>query len=229
MEANKERLWRVADFSDLPFSAVARALSRLKADGVVVRFSKGLYGLNRSGMFGDFLPNPRSVQKLVSQKNKLFPAGVAAANLLGFSTQTAKREELSTPSGSIPRKLIGNDAVIHTRRPEAWAGLTEREAALLDFLRRGGAASELSPEETVQRTLKLIKTLKAYSRLAKVAKTEPPRVRAILGALGEELNAERHTVAGLRETLNPLSKFDFGLFAALPNAKAWHAKGSSSK
>jgi hypothetical protein len=93
IKAGGEQLWRVEDFSDLPFAAVARALSRLKKEGVIGRLTKGTYYLARTGVFGDFQPNPRAARKLASRHKSLFPAGMAAANLLGFTTQTAKRGE----------------------------------------------------------------------------------------------------------------------------------------
>jgi len=105
--------------------------------------------------------------------------------LLGFTTQTTIQSELATSANSLPRKLIGPDTVVHTRRPEAWSGLSETEAAMLDFLRRGGKMSELDPDETVRRTLALLSERGQFERLVAVAATEPPRVRAILGALAE--------------------------------------------
>ena len=113
--------------------------------------------------------------------------------------------------------------MIHTRRPEAWASLSDTDAALLDFLRRGGRTSELSPEETVRRTLKLLSEKGRFARLLKVSDSEPPRVRAMLGALGEQLGKTASTLQRLRTSLNPFSRFDFGLLAGLPHARSWQA------
>ena len=151
IERGGERLWRLDDFRDLPFTAVAQALSRLTRDGVIERLSKGVYYRNRQTVLGKSRPNPAAIQKLASPKKTVFPSGIAAANLLGFTTQTAKRAELATSGLSLPRKLVGSDALIHTRRPEAWSSLTDIDAALLDFLRQAGRSSELSPEETVSK------------------------------------------------------------------------------
>jgi hypothetical protein len=63
-------------------------------------------------------------------------------------------------------------------------------------------------------------------RLLNAAASEPPRVRAILGALGQQLGTSPARLQPLRESLNPLSRFDFGAFAALPYARHWQAKGS---
>ena len=151
IERGGERLWRLDDFRDFPFTAVAQALSRLTRDGAIERLSKGVYYRNRQTVLGKSRPNPAAMQKLASPKKTVFPSGIAAANLLGFTTQTAKRAELATSGLSLPRKLVGSDALIHTRRPEAWASLTDIDAALLDFLRQAGRSSELSPEETVSK------------------------------------------------------------------------------
>ena len=88
--------------------------------------------------------------------------------------------------------------MIHTRRPEAWAGLSDTDAALLDFLRRGGSTSELSPEDTARKTLALILEKGRLDRLLKVADSEPPRVRALLGAIAEQIGKNAAARARLR-------------------------------
>jgi hypothetical protein len=50
-------------------------------------------------------------------------------------------------------------------------------------------------------------------------------VRAILGAIGEQIGKPADITQRLRASLNPFSKFDFGLLAGLPCAKRWQAKG----
>lgn len=227
IERGGERLWRLEDFHRLPATAVAQTLSRLTRQGGIERLSKGTYYRSRQTTFGKSRPNPAAVQQLVSRRKSIFPSGIAAASLLGFTTQTARRGEVSTSALSLPRKLIGAETVVHTRRPEAWAGLSDSEAALLDFLRRGGRTSELSPEQTIRKTLALILEKGRLGRLLKVADSEPPRVRALLGALAEETRKNAGARARLRASLNPLSHFDFGLLAGLSHAKDWQAKEKS--
>jgi hypothetical protein len=224
IERGGERLWRYEDFRDLPFTAVAQALSRLTRQGILERLSKGVYYRTRETTFGKSRPNPTAIQRLASRHKTVFPSGIAAANLLGFTTQTAKQEEVATSAMSLPRKLVGNDTVIHTRRPEAWDSLSEADTAFLDFLRRGGKTSELSPDDTVSRTLAILSEKGRFDRLLKVAQSEPPRVRALLGAMGEQLGKSPTSFARLRASLNPFSQFDFGLLAGLPHARKWQAK-----
>src|SRR5258708_15145640 len=225
IERGGERLWCFGDFQDLPLSAVAQALSRLSRAGSIQRLSKGVYYRHRETAFGKSKPNPSALRSLASQRTPLFPSGMAAANFLGFTTQMPRQSEIATSASSLPRKLVGKDTLIHTRRPGAWAGLSETDAALLDFLRHGARFSELSPQDTIRRLLALLSEQKKFNRLLKVVDTEPPRVRAMLGALGEQLGASRRSLQHLRDSLNPLSRFDFGMLAALPNAGNWRAKG----
>jgi hypothetical protein len=224
IEGGGERLWNLEDFRDLPFAAVAQALSRLTRKGRLERLSKGVYYSARDTAFGKSRPNPAAIQKLASRRKTVFPSGIAAANLLGFTTQTARQNEVSTSALSLPRKLVGTDTVIHTRRPEAWTVLSESDAALLDFLRRAGRTSELSPEETIRRTITLFSEKGRFERLLRVAASEPPRVRAMIGAIGRQLGKNRAALRRLRDSLNPFSRFDFGLLAGLQHARDWQAK-----
>jgi hypothetical protein len=224
IERGGEHLWRFQDFRDLPFSAVAQALSRLKREGTIERLSKGIYYRNRKTAFGKSKPNPLAIRNLASHRTPLFPSGIAAANLLGFTTQTAKQGEIATSAPSLPRKLVGDDIPIRTRRPEAWANLSETDAALLDFLRHGAKFTELTQEDTIRRLSVLLSERGRLRRLLKVADTEPPRVRAMLGAMSERLGLHRRTLQRLRASLNPFSRFEFGMLATLPNAAAWQAK-----
>ena len=187
IERGGERIWRLEDFKGLPFTAVAQALSRLAKAGAIQRLSKGTYYRTRSTALGTSRPNPAAIRKLAAKRSSIFPSGIAAANFLGFSTQNPKSAELATSARSLPRKLIGNDAIIHTRRPEAWANLSETDAALLDFLRQRGNSSELSIDQTIRRILNLLSEGGRYERLLKAAYSEPPRIRAMLGALIQQL------------------------------------------
>jgi len=224
IDASGEQVWRLADFAELPFPAVAQALSRLARQGQLRRLGKGLYYRPRQTAFGPSLPNPSALRALPIRQKAVFPAGAAAANLLGFTTQNPARIELATDGPSLPRLLVGKETVIHTRRPAAWRSLSETDAALLDFLRNRGEGSELAPEETVQKLLDYLREPSRFKRLLEVAPSEPPRVRALLGAIGQQLGQSGKVLARLRESLNPLSRFNFGIFTSLAHAQEWQAK-----
>jgi hypothetical protein len=63
-----------------------------------------------------------------------------------------------------------------------------------------------------------------FERLLAAAASEPPRVRAMLGAIGQQTGQPGSKLARLRESGLRLSRFDFGILATLANAREWQAK-----
>ncbi len=224
IESSGERVWRLADFESMSPVAVVKALSRLSRQGIIQRLGKGLYYRPRQTAFGPSKPNISQLPFLTIRRKGIFPVGVAAANLLGFSTQNAANIEVATNGLSLPRLLIGKEAIIHTRRPESWLKLSNKEAAILDFLRNRGNYSELTLEGTVHKLLEHFREPRLFKRLFHAAESEPPRVRAMLGAIGQEIGCSENDLSELRKSLNPLSRFDFGNLITLKYAKQWHAK-----
>ena len=109
IERGGERLWRMDDFRDQSFPAVAQEFSRMARKGTLQRLSKGVYYRPRQTSFGPSRPSPVAIRELAQRTKTVFPAGASAANLLGLSTQSPKRGEVSTSSLSLPRKLIGSE------------------------------------------------------------------------------------------------------------------------
>lgn len=219
--AGGERFWRHEDFAGLSPSGVATALSRLVRDRELQRVRKGVYFRPRPTVIGPSIPGATAAIAS-SLRNPVHPAGLSAANLLGLSTQNPARVEYATPASDPPTALAGSQ--VNTRRPRARTTLTAEEGALLELLRDRAETSDLPPAETAQRLQQLLSERERFARLARAATEEPPRVRAMLGALGELAGAEERQVRKLRESLNPLSRFDFGPLSVLPNARSWQAK-----
>jgi hypothetical protein len=169
------------------------------------------------------------VQSLPIVGRKVFPSGHAAASMLGLTTQQPSRPEIATTGGSLPRLIVGKQTIIRTRRPESWRSLDAEDAVILEVLRQRGLASELSLDETAKRLLAAVNKPGRFVRLCRVAASEPPRVRAMLGAIGQQLRRSPRELTRLRSTLNPLSKFDFGKLAALKHAAEWQARLERSR
>ena len=221
IEKSGERFWRHVDFPDLPATAVTQALHRLERAGVVTHVRKGLYYRGRDTAFGPSIP-ARSDIAARYVRAALQPAGLTASNALGLTTQNPARPEYATTSGRAPTAITG--AVVHTRRPPSRARLSALEVAVLEVLRDRGRTSDLSPTETIRRLRKVLGEKDRFDRVAAAAGEEPPRVRAMLGALGQEMRANPNAVARLRRSLNPLSRFDFGQLRELRHAREWQAR-----
>jgi len=94
-------------------------------------------------------------------------------------------------------------------------GIRAEERTALDALRDITRIPDAHPTDVVQRIGALIRTGDLdFSRLGRYARAEPPRVRALLGALGDMLRRanEGHRIpvsvlTALRRSLNPLTTF----------------------
>lgn len=200
-------------------------LSRLAKDGVLQRARKGVYYRPKQTVLGPSLP-PATGVIAQTLRAPLHPAGLNAANTLGLSTQNPGRPEFATPAPAPPTALRG--AVVHTRRPAQRGSLSAEDGAILETLRTRARFSDLPPRETVRRMVGLLADERRYGTLVEVAMAEPPRVRAMLGAIGEELGMPAQLLDRLRQSLNPLSRFDFGSLRSLRHAEDWQAKRGDS-
>jgi hypothetical protein len=218
-----ERFWNHQDLSDYPSATIAKTFTQLVKEGTLQRISKGHYYYPRPTRFGYSQPVRSELPYQLTQ-TRVYPAGVNAANLLGFTTQNAIDGTFATTASSLPTAWLGQRAKLYTRRPGTWKNLSATEAALLDFLRSRGEWSDLSPSETNQQLLTHFRVPGRFERLVAIAHAEPPRVRAMLGAIGQELKHSKDLLQQLRTGLNPYSRFEFGKLSSLWYAQEWQAR-----
>ena len=211
------------DIPDTTPAAATRALARLAERGVLVRVSKGLYFAPKDTPLGKSQPSEFDIaQKTLFGRTRL--RGTAAANHLGLSTQVSARPEIVVFANNIPTHTGALRVTLRRGTPPKQ--LSETQGALIEFIQDRGSYAETPPAVVRDVLCKILESMpQAHVRqLCDVAITEPPRVRAIIGALLELSNVAQSTVEPLKKSLNPLSKFDFGLFTELPNAHQWQAK-----
>ena len=218
-----ERFWHHQDLSDYPPATIAKTFTQLVKEGILQRISKGHYYHPRPTRFGYSQPVRSELPYQLTQ-TRVYPAGVNAANLLGFTTQNAIDGTFATTANSLPTAWLGQRAKLFTRRPSTWENLSTTEAALLDFLRSRGQWSDLSSSETNQQLLNHFRVPGLFDRLVAIAYAEPPRVRAMLGAIGQELKCSKDLLQQLKTGLNPYSRFEFGKLSTLWYAQEWQAK-----
>lgn len=223
-------LIRAEDLRGATPSAASRALSRLAREGKIQHIRKGVYYLPKQTLLGESHPSDAAVLREVL-RDKARPTGITAANLLGLSTQISALPELAAYTSALPKET--HSARIHRRPRSRATSLPAQDSALLEFLRNRGKFGELEAGETIAHLHKLLRPDSAGSagarsprlrRLRDAALNEPPRVRAMLGALMQSVGLMDTLWRPLRESLNPQSRFDFGLLRSLPNAREWQAK-----
>jgi hypothetical protein len=193
----------------------------MSREGELQRISKGVYYRPVHTSFGTSIAGA-SAAAAQTLRAPVHPAGLSAANALGLTTQNPGKPVFATPAPKPPTAL--RNAIVHTGRPSERAKLSSKEGAILELLRERARSSDLPAEETARRLEAAISDEDSFARLATAALAEPPRVRAMLGALGEELQMPPRLLERLRASLNPLTRFDFGPLQVLRTASEWQAK-----
>lgn len=215
-----DRFWTYADFADLPATSVAKTLGRLVRDDQIQHVAKGLFYVPRATAFGASVPTGPDVIAHVNL-GTIHPSGLSAANVLGLTTQNPGHGVFATTRTTPARVLKG--ARIFTRRAPSRASLDRREGALLEILRNSARDADVDDAALRHQLTRVLSAPGAFARVARAAMDEPPRVRAMLGALGESAGASRMHLRALRSSLNPHSRFDFGRLKSLANANDWQA------
>lgn len=208
------------------FAAVAAALSRLSKAGEITRFAKGQYYRPHVSRFGTVPPSDQAVLTAVgATTGQLVPytTGVSVYNRLGLTTQVPAVVTLAATRRrrNLPRRLR---TVV---RPALEQVSDVPLLQWLEVLRDVRRIPDASSDRVVARVAKALQQLapSARHRLTELAcRQAPPRARALLGALLENL-PDSTGAARLRQTLNALTAYRLGISAqALPNRDTWHIR-----
>lgn len=217
-------LLRAEDLTGTTPAAATKALARLAKKGVLTRVGKGLYFAPKDTLLGKSRPSQMAIA-IKTLEGRTRPTGASAANLLGLSTQVPARPQVVAFMSNKPKNA--DVARLRLRRGSRPQPIPALEGALLEFIRERGASAETGPEESYRRLRSLLKDQLSTNQLLELrdaALEEPPRVRAMLGCLFAHAELPEDLWQPLKASLNPFTKFDFGLFKGLPNAKEWQAK-----
>jgi len=221
----EDRLWTYKDFADLPTLAVAAALSRLTKKRRIRRVRKGVYYVPRVTRFGTTNPDPSSVAAAVLTRRGIAwsPTGPAAYNRLGLTTQVSP-----TTTFAVSRKVrlaSGSSTRLSLRPAAAVRGASADERAVLDALRDLRWIPDTTPENVIARIADLFRSNRvSFERVARFARREPPRVRAVLGAIGSSIGADPNILEEVKRSLNPMTHFSLGLSDKLEASREWNIR-----
>jgi hypothetical protein len=208
------------------YQTAAKALERLQTDGSIKKVSKGIFYKPEQTIFGELKPDYREQlrQYLFENGQRVaYETGFSLYNRMGLTTQIAFRIKIASRGKriSINRGALKADAV------KSYTEVTETNYELLGFL-DAIKDSKRIPDCPISQAVKIlsgkIKTLneKQIAGLIKYSLYYPPRVRALLGAMLENLSMQLN-IDKLKQSLNPLSKIKLGLNEAdLPTIKNWN-------
>jgi len=214
------------DIGKEDFQTAAKALERLQAKGLIKKLSKGVFYKPEQTVFGELQPDySEQLRPYLFENGKriAYETGYSLYNRMGLTTQMAFRIKIASRSKriSINRGALKADAV------KSYADVTEANYELLGFL---DAIKDIKriPDCSVSQAVKIlsnkIKKLneKQIIELVKFSLLYPTRVRALVGAMLENLNIQTNTQE-LKQSINPLTKVKMGLKdTALPSIKNWN-------
>ena len=210
------------DFEGLPTVAVAKALSRLAKEGKIVRVKKGLYHFPKTTILGKTTPSVN--ETIISSKfwEDLIhhAAGASAAYNLGVTTQVPAEIVMVGTTGHRSLLIDGVRVKIRRRDNRHLNSLTEKEFFIIETLRNIRRIPGATSADAIPTLKKEIKKADAEA-LTRAALKEPPRVRALLGAIFEDLKIDKELREKLKLSLNPLTSFKLEVDAELRSAKNW--------
>lgn len=216
-------IWTYENFKGLPFGAVSKALSRLAAENKIVRVRRGVYYFPKETVLGKTEATTNDVINAIFAKKKkaIYPDAATAAYNLRITTQVPA---VITVVGDDNYRTVdynGTKVKISRRSMSHLKNATDEEVYIFEILRGINKIPGASPKDVINRLKVLLKKMELKDML-RLAKKEPPRVRALLGALCSEIKLKSELVKDLKDSLNPLTKYKLGLSEFLLKASEWN-------
>lgn len=215
------RIWSYADFENLPYDSVLKALSLLARKQVINRAHKGFYYVPKQTILDPSILNPESlIFKTIAKKANFYCiSGILGFNKIGLTTQVPNRLMIAC---DYPFRSTKDVQFLLRNKPHSG---TELERIVLDAIIDLDRIPDTTPGKTINKIKKFITSERLnIDDLGQSALKEPPRARAVVGALGEELAMDKDLLAKLNKTLNPGTSYFINLMDELKYSKNWNIK-----
>jgi len=196
------------------YQTAAKALERLQKKEIIKKISKGVFYKPKQTIFGELKPDYNEQLKPFLFKNGkriAYVTGTSLYNQLGLTTQMAFRIKIASRSN----RISINRGALKASAAKSYVEVTDDNYQLLGFL---DALKDIKtiPDAELKTSVKVlggkIKKLseKQIKELVQYCIMYPPRTRALLGAILEDIDSTINTKT-LQESLNPLTKIKIGL------------------
>lgn len=205
--------------------SVIKMLNRLVSKGVISKISKGRFYKPKRSVFGTLQPKQEEIVKDLLEKDGEvigYMTGYSVFNRLGLTTQVPNIIQIGSNvrKNKKQRGLFTISFILQTNP------ITKENIPLLQLLDAIRFIKEV-PDATIsqscRRMIAIIRELneKETDKLLILAEKYPPMVRAILGAMIENIYGA-NKVLPLWNTLNPLTSYKIGIDEqVLPEIKKW--------
>jgi predicted transcriptional regulator of viral defense system len=208
------------------FFSAAKSLERLQKKGMIKKISKGVFYIPRKTVFGELGPDSNGILEghlFDEDKRVAYETGFSLYNRLGLTTQMAFKIKVATKGNPIKIDI----GTLKVSSVKSYVDVTDQNYQLLgylDALKDVKRIPDCSVSQAIKRMSFLIKDLTAKEKkeLIQYALFYPARVRALLGAILENLNLKLN-LDELKNSLNPLTKVNLSIKEIeLPTIKNWN-------
>ncbi len=210
------------------YAAAAKTLERLIKKEIIKRISTGVFYKPKQTVFGELKPDEEKIitpYLFKDGKRIAYITGLLLYNKMGLTTQIPKNISIA----SSKKRIYISKGNIKASAVRSYVDVTDENYKLLEILdaiKDFKKIPDLDKKSAIIILQSKILELnnKQKKELIKIALEYPPRVRAFLGALIEEID-NRTNVKILNESLNPLSEYKLGITKEiLPTAEKWNIK-----
>jgi len=210
------------------YTATAKTLERLIKKGIIKRISTGIFYKPKQTVFGELKPNEQEIIKPYLFKNGkriAYITGTFLYNKMGLTSQIPKEIKIA----SREKRIFITKGNIKATAVKSYIDVSDKNYKLLEFLDALKDFKKI-PDLDKKSAIEILKNKlldfnqKQIRDLIGFAMKYPPRVRAFLGALLEELKIETG-IEKLQESLNPLSEYSLRLSKnILQTVENWNIK-----
>ena len=207
-------------------SAVVKALNRMAASGEITRLSKGKFYKARKTQFGELKPSAYQIAKDYIERNgKLigYITGYSAYNALGLTTQISSYIQIGTNKS---RRAVKRDkyTLSFILQQNTITKKNIEILRILDAIRFIREIPATTPNEACIRLKEIIKDLNDEQKemLVKCSLKYTNYVRALCGAILEDIGYDGNSLDSIRKSLNGVTNYHLPISeSVLPNKQNW--------
>ena len=210
------------------YQSATKSIERLINKGVIKRISPGVFFKPRQTIFGELSPNNEELIKpyLFNKGKRIaYVTGSYLYNKLGLTSQVPQIIKVA----SFNKEIKVNKQNIKIKPAKSYVEVTNRNyqyLEILDAIKDFKKIPDINPQAGIKVLLKILNNLghKEINKIIQYSLNYPPRTRALLGALLENLGFEKD-LEELKSSLNPLSEYALGINKEmLETAENWNIK-----
>jgi len=210
------------------YQSASKSIERLIKKGIIKRISPGIFFKPKQTVFGELIPSDEELIKpyLFNEGRRIaYITGTYLYNKLGLTTQIPQIIKIA----SFNKKIKVNKSNFRIKPAKSYVKVTNKNYQYLEFLdaiKDFKKIPNINLETGIKVLLNILENLKKQEieKMINYSLNYPPRTRALLGALLEEIGFKKD-LEKLKSSLNPFSEYSFGITKkTLQTTENWNIK-----